>query len=171
MFANFDRSSGSGFAKCSSSFRRTSLRGFPTFGFGRLPVLLSVLSSSTPTISGAPHCLGQFAHPHLPGAGSRITTLNVGQQTAKDIVDPSDEIVVIKSGQVEVTINGVASRMNESSLMYSAPNDKRTLRDIGSTRNLVPGHERHLGQIAKGHHQLTSSFFINAVQDYPQRDT
>jgi quercetin dioxygenase-like cupin family protein len=64
---------------------------------------------------------------------SHITTLNVGQQTAKDIIDPNDEIVVIKSGQVEVTVNGIASRMNEGSLMYWAPNDKRSLRNIGST--------------------------------------
>jgi quercetin dioxygenase-like cupin family protein len=64
---------------------------------------------------------------------SHITTLNPGQQTARDIIDPNDEIVVIKSGQVEVTVNGIASRMNEGSLMYWAPNDKRTLRNIGTT--------------------------------------
>jgi (S)-ureidoglycine aminohydrolase len=64
---------------------------------------------------------------------SHITTLNPGQQSAANIVDPNDEIVVIKSGQVEVTVNGVASRMTEGSLLYWAPNDKRTLRNIGST--------------------------------------
>jgi quercetin dioxygenase-like cupin family protein len=64
---------------------------------------------------------------------SHITTLNVGQQTAANIIDANDEIVVIKSGQVEVTVNGIASRMNEGSLLYWAPNDKRTLRNVGST--------------------------------------
>ena len=64
---------------------------------------------------------------------SHISTLNPGQHTAADIIDANDEIVVIKSGQVEVTVNGIASRMNEGSLMYWAPNDKRTLRNIGST--------------------------------------
>jgi len=64
---------------------------------------------------------------------SHITTLNVGQQTATNIIDSNDEIVVIRSGQVEVTVNGIASRMNEGSLLYWAPNDKRTLRNIGST--------------------------------------
>ena len=64
---------------------------------------------------------------------SHITTLNVGQQTATNIIDSNDEIVVIKSGQVEITVNGIASRMNEGSLLYWAPNDKRTLRNIGST--------------------------------------
>jgi len=64
---------------------------------------------------------------------SHITTLNAGQQTAPNIIDSNDEIVVIKSGQLEITVNGVASRMNAGSLLYWAPNDKRTLRNIGAT--------------------------------------
>jgi quercetin dioxygenase-like cupin family protein len=67
------------------------------------------------------------------GLESHITTLNAGQQTAANIIDANDEIVVIKSGQVEVTVNGIASRMNAGSLLYWAPNDKRTLRNIGTT--------------------------------------
>ncbi len=64
---------------------------------------------------------------------SHITTLQTGKQTATNIIDANDEIVVIKSGQVEITVNGIASRMNEGSLLYWAPNDKRTLRNIGPT--------------------------------------
>jgi len=64
---------------------------------------------------------------------SHITTLSPGKQTATNMIDANDEIVVIKSGQVEVTVNGIASRMNEGSLLYWAPNDKRTLRNIGPT--------------------------------------
>jgi quercetin dioxygenase-like cupin family protein len=63
---------------------------------------------------------------------SHITTLNPGKQTAVDIIDSNDEIVIVKSGQVEVTVNGIASRMNEGSLLYWAPNVKRTLRNVGS---------------------------------------
>ena len=64
---------------------------------------------------------------------SHISTLNVGQSTAADIVDPGDEVLVVKSGLVEVTVNGIASRMSEGSVLYWAPNDKRTLRNIGTT--------------------------------------
>ncbi len=64
---------------------------------------------------------------------SHITTLNPGQQTAPNMIDPNDELVVIKSGQVEITENGIASRMNAGSLLYWAPNDKRSLRNIGTT--------------------------------------
>jgi quercetin dioxygenase-like cupin family protein len=63
---------------------------------------------------------------------SHITTLNVGQSSALNMIDSNDEIIVIKSGQLEITVNGVASRMNAGSLLYWAPNDKRTLRNIGT---------------------------------------
>ncbi len=64
---------------------------------------------------------------------SHITTLNADQSTAKDILDSNDEFVLIKSGQVEVNVNGVASRMNAGSVLYWAPNVKRTLRNLGAT--------------------------------------
>jgi glyoxylate utilization-related uncharacterized protein len=63
---------------------------------------------------------------------SHISTLNPGQHTGADMVDPGDEFVVIKSGTVEITINGVASRMNAGSFAYWAPNDKRSLRNLGT---------------------------------------
>ena len=66
------------------------------------------------------------------GLESHITTLNAGQQTAPNIIDSNDELVVIKSGQLEITVNGVAARMNAGSLLYWAPNDKRMLRNIGT---------------------------------------
>jgi quercetin dioxygenase-like cupin family protein len=64
---------------------------------------------------------------------SHITTLNAGQSTAIEMVDPGDEFVVLKSGTVGVTVNGVTARMKEGSMMYWAPNDKRTIRNIGTT--------------------------------------
>jgi len=88
---------------------------------------------STPTASGSRIVCVNSPTLTFLALESHITTLNVGQQTAANIVDPNDEVVVIKSGQVEVTVNGIASRMNEGSLMYWAPNDKRSLRNIGST--------------------------------------
>jgi XRE family transcriptional regulator, regulator of sulfur utilization len=67
------------------------------------------------------------------GLESHISTLNPGQQTAVDIVDSNDEFVLVRSGQVEVKVNGIASRMNAGSMLYWAPNDKRTIRNLGST--------------------------------------
>jgi quercetin dioxygenase-like cupin family protein len=64
---------------------------------------------------------------------SHISTLNPGQQTDPDIVDHNDEFVVVKSGEIEMKVNGVASRMNQGSFIYWAPNDKRSIRNIGPT--------------------------------------
>jgi quercetin dioxygenase-like cupin family protein len=64
---------------------------------------------------------------------SHITTLNAGQSTASDIIDSGDELFVLKSGQLEATVNGITCRINEGSFFYCAPNDKRTFRNIGTT--------------------------------------
>jgi quercetin dioxygenase-like cupin family protein len=64
---------------------------------------------------------------------SHITTLNAGQSTRADMVDPGDELFVLKSGRLEATVNGVTSRLTEGSLFYCAPNDKRTFKNIGPT--------------------------------------
>jgi quercetin dioxygenase-like cupin family protein len=64
---------------------------------------------------------------------SHITILNAGQSTQASMIDSGDEVVILKSGQVEVTVNGVASRMNQGSMWYWVPNDKRTVRNIGTT--------------------------------------
>jgi quercetin dioxygenase-like cupin family protein len=69
----------------------------------------------------------------FPALESHITTLDVGQSTAANLVDPGDEFVLVKSGSIEVTVNGIASRMREGSMIYWAPNDKRTIRNIGPT--------------------------------------
>jgi quercetin dioxygenase-like cupin family protein len=88
---------------------------------------------STPTPSGSRVVCVNSPTLTFLALESHITTLNVGHQTAANIIDANDEIAVIKSGQVEVTVNGIASRMNEGSLLYWAPNDKRNLRNVGST--------------------------------------
>jgi XRE family transcriptional regulator, regulator of sulfur utilization len=64
---------------------------------------------------------------------SHITTLNTGQSTAADIVDSNDEIVIVKSGTIEMKVNGISGRMKQGTLIYWAPNDKRTIRNIGDT--------------------------------------
>jgi quercetin dioxygenase-like cupin family protein len=64
---------------------------------------------------------------------SHITTLNAGQSTSSGMIDSGDEFVVLKSGTVEVTVNGVAARIEAGSVLYWAPNDKRAVRNIGTT--------------------------------------
>ncbi len=114
---------------------------------GKLPSSVMDCNSmpSTPTPTGSRVVCVNSPTLTFLALESHISTLNPGQQTAANIIDANDEIVVIKSGQVEVTVNGIASRMNEGSLLYWAPNDKRTLRNIELHAHLISGHSRHLG--------------------------
>ncbi|HWA09217.1 MAG TPA: cupin domain-containing protein [Opitutaceae bacterium] len=65
--------------------------------------------------------------------GSHITTLTVGQSTQAEMIDSGDELFIVKAGILEVTVNGVTARLKEGSFFYCAPNDKRTLKNIGTT--------------------------------------
>jgi quercetin dioxygenase-like cupin family protein len=62
-----------------------------------------------------------------------ISTLNPGQISGPDIVDHNDEFVVVKSGDIEMTVDGVASRMHAGSVIFWAPNVKRTIHNLGPT--------------------------------------
>jgi quercetin dioxygenase-like cupin family protein len=64
---------------------------------------------------------------------SHITTLDTGQGTKPDNVDPGDELFILKAGTLEARINGVASRIGAGSLFYCAPNAKRTFTAAGGT--------------------------------------
>jgi quercetin dioxygenase-like cupin family protein len=77
--------------------------------------------------------VGVLREPTLtfPELESHITTLNPGQSTAIDIVDPGDEFLLIKTGIVEMSVNGITTRMSPGAVAYWAPNDKRTLRNVG----------------------------------------
>jgi quercetin dioxygenase-like cupin family protein len=89
--------------------------------------------TQTPTPTGSRAVVVSSPTLTFLGLESHISTLNPGQQTAVDIVDSNDEFVLVRSGQIEVKVNGIASRMNAGSMLYWAPNDKRTIRNLGST--------------------------------------
>jgi len=102
---------------------------------GKLPSSVIDCNSlpSTPTKTGSRVVCVSSPTLTFLALESHITTLNVGQSTALDIVDPGDEFVLVKSGSIEVTVNGIADRMKEGSVLYWAPNDKRTIRNVGAT--------------------------------------
>jgi quercetin dioxygenase-like cupin family protein len=63
---------------------------------------------------------------------SHISTLKPGASTTPRNRDPGDELFIVKSGVLEVTLNGVSSRIGPGSFYYVAPNDERTMRNIGT---------------------------------------
>jgi quercetin dioxygenase-like cupin family protein len=63
---------------------------------------------------------------------SHISTLSPGKSTTPRSRDPGDELFFVKSGLLEATLNGVACRLGPGSFYYVAPNDERTMRNIGT---------------------------------------
>jgi quercetin dioxygenase-like cupin family protein len=62
---------------------------------------------------------------------SHVTTLNHGASTTPRNRDPGDELFIVKSGVVEATLNGATHRLDVGSLFYVAPNDERTMKNVG----------------------------------------
>lgn len=62
---------------------------------------------------------------------SHLTTLDPGKSTTPRNRDPGDELFVVKSGTVEVTLNAVTRVLGAGSFYYVAPNDERTMRNTG----------------------------------------
>jgi quercetin dioxygenase-like cupin family protein len=63
---------------------------------------------------------------------SHISTLGPGKSTTPRNRDPGDELFIVKSGLLEATLNGVACRLGAGSFYYVAPNDERTMKNIGT---------------------------------------
>jgi len=95
------------------------------FDCNHLPATATKTGSTTNIVNSATRTFRSFL--------SHITTLNVGQSTAVDMIDSGEEFFVLKSGLLEATVNGITCRMKEGSVFYCAPNDKRTFRNIGAT--------------------------------------
>lgn len=63
---------------------------------------------------------------------SHLTTLDPGQSTTPRNRDPGDELFIVKSGRLEVTLGAVTRVLGAGSLYYVAPNDERTMRNTGA---------------------------------------
>lgn len=87
---------------------------------------------ATPTATGSTATIIESPTMTFRTLGSHITTLNAGQSTKPERVDAGDELFILKTGRLAVTINGVSCRLREGSFFYCAPNDKRTLVNIGA---------------------------------------
>jgi quercetin dioxygenase-like cupin family protein len=63
---------------------------------------------------------------------SHLSTLSPGKSTTPRSRDPGDELFIVKSGLLEATLNGVSCRLGAGSFYYVAPNEERTMRNIGT---------------------------------------
>ena len=75
---------------------------------------------SSPTIT----CTNFAAH---------VTTLNPGAVPHAAHRHPDEEIVVVKEGLIEATVNGVAQRGGPGSIFFFATNDEHGMKNVGAT--------------------------------------
>jgi quercetin dioxygenase-like cupin family protein len=63
----------------------------------------------------------------------QIISLDALQSASCELAPLESELCFVKSGRLEVTINGVSWRAGEGSFFYCEPNQKLALKNIGST--------------------------------------
>ncbi len=60
-----------------------------------------------------------------------VTTLPPGQSPHPPHKHPDEEIVIIKEGTVEATVNGQTRRLGPGSVIFQASNEMHGLRNVG----------------------------------------
>jgi quercetin dioxygenase-like cupin family protein len=63
-----------------------------------------------------------------------ITTLNPGQAPHAPHRHPDEEMIMIKEGTLEVTVNGKSTRIGPGSVFFVAPNDLHGFKNVGDTQ-------------------------------------
>lgn len=62
-----------------------------------------------------------------------VTTLNAGEVPHAAHRHPDEEIVIVKDGTMEVTINGVTKRGGPGSIFFYGSNDEHGMKNVGGT--------------------------------------
>ncbi len=87
-----------------------------------------------PTRSGERRELFDAATATLDRLECHVTTLNAGEIAHPAHRHPDEELIFVKEGTLEVTINGVAQLAPTGSVMFYASNDLHGIRNAGDTR-------------------------------------
>ena len=69
----------------------------------------------------------------LANLESHITTVNVGEASHAAHRHPDEELILIREGTLEVTINGQAQRAGTGSIFFFASSDLHGMRNVGDT--------------------------------------
>lgn len=70
----------------------------------------------------------------LKNLESHITTVNPGEASHAAHRHPDEEVILVKEGTVEVTLNGQSQRAGPGSIFFFASNDLHGMRNVGTTR-------------------------------------
>ena len=86
-----------------------------------------------PTPKGARREIVNSPTTTLVSLEGHITTLNPGESPHPAHHHPDEELVVVKEGLMEVTINGVTTRGGPGSIFFYGSNDEHGMKNVGTT--------------------------------------
>ena len=62
-----------------------------------------------------------------------VTTLNPGMTSHPPHQHPNEELIIVKEGVVEATVNGEPKRVGAGSIIFQAPNQLHSIKNAGDT--------------------------------------
>jgi quercetin dioxygenase-like cupin family protein len=87
----------------------------------------------TPTKTGERRQIFNGPTATLDNFSGHITTLRPGEVAHAPHRHPDEEMIVVKEGTLEVTINGETRRAGTGSVFFYAPNDLHGMKNVGDT--------------------------------------
>lgn len=87
----------------------------------------------TPTKNGERRTLFDGPTATLTNLESHATTLNPGELSHPPHRHPDEELIAVKEGTIEVTINGQSQRAGAGSVFFFASNDLHNMKNVGTT--------------------------------------
>ena len=71
--------------------------------------------------------------PTLERLASHVTTLNPGQAPHPAHKHPEEELMILREGTLEVTLDGQPTRVETGGMIFCASNEMHGLRNVGTT--------------------------------------
>jgi quercetin dioxygenase-like cupin family protein len=87
----------------------------------------------TPTRSGERRAVVSLPTTTMEKFSCHVTTLQAGVAAHAAHRHPDEEIILVKEGVLDVTINGVTTRAAAGSILFYASNDEHGMRNAGDT--------------------------------------
>jgi quercetin dioxygenase-like cupin family protein len=100
--------------------------GSNVFAWGTLPVEI--------TASGERRAIFDSATATVDRLETHVTTIDVGKASHAAHRHPDEELVFVREGVIEATINGVQHQAPAGSVIFFAANDLHGMRNAGDTR-------------------------------------
>lgn len=86
-----------------------------------------------PTPTGARREIVNSPTTTLANVEAHVTTLNPGEMPHAGHRHPDEEIIIVKEGLMEATINGVATRGGPGAIFFFGSNDEHGMKNVGPT--------------------------------------